>query len=80
MDIIIIIPKSGGFLYQLNKILNSIIACQNNNYSGLWTWWYVYSLDDDDNGSFLNAFYPKLIKFCTLKVYSFWHVSHTSIN
>lgn len=59
MDIIIIIPKSGGFLYQLNKILNSIVHVKI-----IIIQWeetlegdeYVYGLDDDDNGSFLNAF------------------------
>lgn len=59
MDKIIIIPKSCGFLYQLDKILNSIVHVKI-----IIIQWeetlegdeYVYGLDDDDNGSFLNAF------------------------
>lgn len=59
MDKIIIIPKSCRFLYQLNKILNSIVHVKI-----IIIQWeetlegdeYVYGLDDDDNGSFLNAF------------------------
>lgn len=61
MDKIIIIPKSCEFLYQLNRILNSIVHVKI-----IIIQWeetlegdeYVYGLDydDDDDGSFLNAF------------------------
>ena len=61
MDKIIIIPKSCGFLYQLNRILNSIVhvkiiiiqweeTLEGDEYV------YGFDYDDDDDGSFLNAF------------------------
>lgn len=59
MDKIIIISKSCGLLYQLNRILNNIVHVKI-----IIIQWeetlegdeYVYGLDDDDDGSFLNAF------------------------